>query len=105
MADTVKPLHYKEIAPPKWLTNIGRNHYRQLTKQLSDFGMYNPLEKGLIEMLAKLYADSRDPALSGKEQRESIKLYSQLIKNVGNRGSKTTEEADSEKDLEDLMRN
>lgn len=99
-----KSLHSNEICAPQWLSQVGKNHYRQLTKQLSDFGMYNPLEKGLIEMLAKLYADSRDPALSGKEQRESIKLYSQLIKNVGNRGSKTTEEADSEKDLEDLMR-
>lgn len=102
---TDKILHSNEIVAPAWLSQVGKNHYRQLTKQLTDAGMFNPIEKGLIEMLAKLYADSRDAALSGKEQRESIKLYSQLIKNVGNRGSKTTEETDSERDLEDLMRN
>ncbi len=102
MAGKAKSIKCKEIAPPKWLTTVGRNHYRQLVQQLEDLGIYNPLEKGLVEMMAKLYADSRDPEISGKEQRESIKLYGQLIKTLGLRGGKK-EEADSEKDLEAFM--
>ena len=76
----------REISPPKWLTQPGQNHYRQLVKELTDNGIYNPLEKGLIEMMAQLYADARDPELPKKEQRESIKLYARLIKIVGSRG-------------------
>lgn len=97
-----KSLHSNEICAPQWLSQVGKNHYRQLVKQLTDLGIYNPLEKGLVEMMAKLYADSRDPETSGKEQRESIKLYGQLIKTLGLRGGKK-EEADSEKDLEAFM--
>lgn len=97
-----KTLHSNEICAPQWLSQVGKNHYRQLVKQLTDLGIFNPLEKGLIEMMSKLYADSRDPGISGKEQRESIKLYSQLIKNVGFRGGQTGD-ADSEKDLEAYM--
>lgn len=97
-----KTLHSNEISAPQWLSQVGKNHYRQLVKQLTDLGIFNPLEKGLVEMMAKLYADSRDPKISGKEQRESIKLYGQLIKTLGSRGGKK-DETDSEKDLEAFM--
>ena len=102
MAEKGKSLQKDKISAPKWLPVVGQYHYRQLVQQLEDLGIYNPLEKGLIEMMAKLYADSRDPETSGKEQRESIKLYGQLIKTLGLRGGKK-EEADSEKDLEAFM--
>ena len=98
-----KSLQKNEIGAPKWLSVVGRYHYRQLVKQLTDLGIYNPLEKGLVEMMAKLYADSRAPELSGKDQRESIKLYGQLIKTLGKRGGKAEEEVNSEKDLEAFM--
>jgi len=97
-----KVLHSNEIVAPAWLSQVGKNHYRQLIKQLTELGIYSPLEKGLIEMMAKLYADSRDAETSGKEQRESIKLYSQLIKTVGLRGGQK-EEGGNEKDLEAFM--
>lgn len=97
-----KSLQKNEIGAPKWLSVVGRYHYRQLVKQLTDLGIFNPLEKGLIEMMAKLYSDSRSTEISYKEQRESIKLYSQLIKTLGSRGGKK-DETDSEKDLEAFM--
>ena len=101
---TAKVLHSNEICAPAWLSQVGKNHYRQMVKQLTDLKMFNPLEKGLVEMLASLYSDARDAELSGKERRESIKLYSQLIKVVGTRPSaKDAEDPDAEKDLEAFM--
>ena len=93
----------REISPPKWLSRAGQNHYRQLIKELTDNGIYNPLEKGLIEMMAQLYADTRDPELSKKEQRESIKLYSKLIKIVGSRGGGGDDGSEAEDDLRKFM--
>lgn len=93
----------REISPPKWLSRPGQNHYRQLVKELTDNGTYNPLEKGLIEMMAQLYADTRDPELPKKEQRESIKLYSRLIKIVGSRGGRGDDSPEAEEDLRKFM--
>lgn len=93
----------REISPPKWLSQPGQNHYRQLVKELTDNGIYNPLEKGLIEMMAQLYADARDPELPKKEQRESIKLYARLIKIVGSRGGTGTDGPGPEDDLEQFI--
>lgn len=93
----------REISPPKWLGRAGQNHYRQLVKELTDNGIYNPLEKGLIEMTARLYEDARDPELPKKEQRESIKLYAKLIKIVGSRGGSGTEDPEAEQDLEEFI--
>ena len=93
----------REISPPKWLSRAGQNHYRQLIKELTDNGIYNPLEKGLIEMMAQLYADTRDPELPKKEQRESIKLYSRLIKIVGSRGGSGDDSPEAEDDLRKFM--
>ncbi len=108
MADATKKdkktLRSNEISAPAWLSQIGKNHYRQLVKQLMDRGTYNPLEKGLIEMMASLYSDSRDTKLSSKERREDMKLYSQLLKTLGTRGGQKDEDGSNEKDLEDFMR-
>ena len=93
----------REISPPKWLSRAGQNHYRQLVKELTDNGIFNPLEKGLVEMMAQLYADTRDPELPKKEQRESIKLYAKLIKIVGSRGGSGIEDPEAEQDLEEFI--
>ena len=100
---TQKKLKCREISPPKWLSRPGQNHYRQLVKELTENGIYNPLEKGLIEMMAQLYADTRDPELPKKEQRESIKLYSRLIKIVGSRGGSGEDSPEAEEDLRRFM--
>ena len=100
---TQKKLNCREISPPKWLSKPGQNHYRQLVKELTENGIFNPLEKGLIEMMAQLYADTRDPELPKKEQRESIKLYSRLIKIVGSRGGGGDEGPEAEEDLRKFM--
>lgn len=93
----------REISPPKWLSRAGQNHYRQLVKELTDNGIFNPLEKGLVEMMAQLYADTRDPELPKKEQRESIKLYAKLIKIVGSRGGSGEADPEAEQDLEEFI--
>ena len=93
----------REISPPKWLSRAGQNHYRQLVKELTDNGIFNPLEKGLVEMMAQVYADTRDPELPKKEQRESIKLYAKLIKIVGSRGGSGIEDPEAEQDLEEFI--
>lgn len=71
------------ITVPKHLSQIGQNHYRQLVKALSDKGIFESVDRGVVEMLSSLYAEYRDKEASEAEKRQAIKLYAALIKEYG----------------------
>ncbi len=71
------------ITPPAHLSQIGKNHYRQLVKALSDKGIFESVDRGVVEMLSSLYSEFRDNTLSNAEKRQAIKLYAALIEKYG----------------------
>ena len=71
------------ITPPAHLSQIGKNHYRQLVKALSDKGIFESVDRGVVEMLSSLYSEFRDLSLTNAERRQAIKLYAALIKEYG----------------------
>ncbi len=74
---------YEKISPPKHLSPIGQYHYRQLVKALSDKGIFESVDRGVVEMLSSLYSEFRDNTLSNAEKRQAIKLYAALIEKYG----------------------
>lgn len=71
------------ITTPKHLSQLGQNHYRQLVKALSDKGIFESVDRGVVEMLSSLYSEFRDLSLTNAERRQAIKLYATLIKEYG----------------------
>lgn len=74
---------YDKITIPKHLNPIGRYHYCQLVKALSDKGIFESVDRGVVEMLSSLYSEFRDLSLTNAERRQAIKLYAALIKEYG----------------------
>ena len=71
------------ITAPAHLTQIGKNHYRQLVKALSEKDIFESVDRGVVEMLSSLYSEFRDMSLTNAERRQAIKLYAALIKEYG----------------------
>ena len=104
---TEKTSYLKDGNAPKWLSAVGRYHYKKLVQSLKDVGLYNPLDTGLIEQAAAAYSESRDENLSFKERQSARDQYARLVGQLGERGGvkATLEEVGSEDDLKEFVLN
>lgn len=89
---------------------VAEEHFGKLLSSLSESGLYQTIDNGALEMLSSLYEDFKNPELSLKDKRDSIKLYVELIKQYGgtptsrqNLKLKSREDANAERDLEEFI--
>lgn len=97
---------YVQSGPaPKWLTPVGKYHYKKLVQSLKDLELYNPLDNGLIEQAAAAYSESRDEELTFKERVAARDQYARLVEQLGKRGGlkARVEEVGSEDDLKEFI--
>lgn len=102
----------RRISAPKWLSGPGQWHYKKIVEALEEKGLYDPADCGALEMLASLYGDFRDPDISPKDKRDSMKLYVQICREYGGTPAsrqalrirlETKTDEDPEKDLLEMM--
>lgn len=74
---------FDKITVPKHLNPIAQYHYKSLVCALKEKEIFESVDKGVVEMLASLYADFRNMDLSPSDRRQAIKTYATLIKEYG----------------------
>ena len=103
--ETEDEKYLKDGPAPKWLSPVGRYHYKKLVVNLKNAGLYNPLDSGLIEAAADCYAKMRDETLDSKTRMANKDQYSRLVAQLGERGGigATVDEEGSEDDLREFI--
>jgi len=86
-----------------YLNPEGLRHYEKLQKSLMARRVYSPLQDGLLEMAARLYAQFRDPQTEGKERMNAIKIYQKLIQGFDALVPARDNQADDDEDLEGFI--
>lgn len=93
----------KKVGPPN-LMAPGKDFYNRCLRVFSDADRKPSIvEQSCIEMLASVYDEFRDPELELKEKHDAIKLFIKLSKDFGPSLDLKTSDADTEKDLEEVL--